>query len=308
MTRESISTRPTRIMPAGSDAIAEARAVLAAGGLVVFPTETVYGLGADATDDAAVARLYAAKERPSFNPLIVHVTDLGAARTIAAFGDAPLRLAGAFWPGPLTLVLRRLPSCSVGMLATAGLDTVAVRAPSHAVARGILKRERRRSRRRNQIEPLQHRLHPQIILCLVGDPLRVRVRNYCAQRSQHSRYVRPPHRDQLRPEGCRILLRRAGHKDAVIECAKRQRKRRSVEVECRVRISGHRHKLREANGKFRFSEVRNLRQERLDSSVEIRLVQLEKEIGVKGRELRGHILNVGHPLMSHSGRLCECNR
>jgi L-threonylcarbamoyladenylate synthase len=139
MTRESISTRPTRIMPAGSDAIAEARAVLAAGGLVAFPTETVYGLGADATDDAAVARLYAAKERPSFNPLIVHVADLDAARGIAAFGDGALRLAGAFWPGPLTLVLRRLPSCPVGMLATAGLDTVAVRMPSHPVARDILR-------------------------------------------------------------------------------------------------------------------------------------------------------------------------
>jgi hypothetical protein len=75
-----------------------------------------------------------------------------------------------------------------------------------------------------------------------------------------------------------------------------------------VGISGHRHKLREANGKFRVSEVRSLRRERLDSRVEIRLVQLEKEIGVKGRELRSHILNVGDPLLSHSGRLCECKR
>jgi L-threonylcarbamoyladenylate synthase len=135
----SLSARPTRIMPAGPDAIAEARAVLAEGGLVAFPTETVYGLGADATDDAAVARLYAAKERPSFNPLIVHAADLDAARGIAAFGDAALRLAGAFWPGPLTLVLRGLPSCPVGMLATAGLDTVAIRVPSHPVARDILR-------------------------------------------------------------------------------------------------------------------------------------------------------------------------
>jgi L-threonylcarbamoyladenylate synthase len=129
----------TRILRAGPDAIAQARAVLAAGGLVAFPTETVYGLGADATDDAAVARLYAAKERPSFNPLIVHVADLDAAQRIAAFGDAALRLAAASWPGPLTLVLRRLPSCPIGMLATAGLDTIAVRAPNHPVARDILR-------------------------------------------------------------------------------------------------------------------------------------------------------------------------
>jgi L-threonylcarbamoyladenylate synthase len=129
----------TRIMRASPAAIEEARAVLAAGGLVAFPTETVYGLGADATDDAAVARLYAAKERPSFNPLIVHVADLAAARRVAAFDDAALRLAGALWPGPLTLVLRRTASCPIGTLATAGLDTVAVRLPSHPVARDILR-------------------------------------------------------------------------------------------------------------------------------------------------------------------------
>jgi L-threonylcarbamoyladenylate synthase len=125
-------------MLSGPDAIAEAKAVLAAGGLVAFPTETVYGLGADATQDSSVARLYAAKERPSFNPLIVHVAGLDAAQRIAAFGEEALRLADAFWPGPLTLVLRRLPTCPVGMLATAGLDTVAVRVPNHPVARDIL--------------------------------------------------------------------------------------------------------------------------------------------------------------------------
>jgi L-threonylcarbamoyladenylate synthase len=140
MTPESISaTRSTRIIPSGTDAIAEAKAVLAAGGLVAFPTETVYGLGADATQDSAVARLYAAKARPYFNPLIVHVASLDAAQRIAAFGEDALRLADAFWPGPLTLVLRRLPSCPVGMLATAGLDTVAVRVPNHPVARDILR-------------------------------------------------------------------------------------------------------------------------------------------------------------------------
>ena len=100
----------TRIAPASPGAIEEASAVLAAGGLVAFPTETVYGLGADATNDAAVARLYAAKERPSFNPLIVHVTDLAAAERIAVFEAQARALAGAFWPGPLTLVVRKRPA------------------------------------------------------------------------------------------------------------------------------------------------------------------------------------------------------
>ena len=98
----------TRILRASPGAIKQAKTVLAAGGLVAFPTETVYGLGADATDDSAVAKLYAAKERPSFNPLIAHVVDLAAARRLAKFDDEALKLAGAFWPGPMTLVLRRL--------------------------------------------------------------------------------------------------------------------------------------------------------------------------------------------------------
>ncbi len=128
----------TVVAPAGPAAVVEAAATLAAGGLVAFPTETVYGLGADATNDTAVAGLYAAKERPSFNPLIAHVDSLDAARRLAQFDGQALMLAKAFWPGPLTLVLPRLPGCPVGQLATAGLDTIAVRAPSHPVARAIL--------------------------------------------------------------------------------------------------------------------------------------------------------------------------
>jgi L-threonylcarbamoyladenylate synthase len=142
----------TVVLPAGPAAIAEAAEALAAGQIVAFPTETVYGLGADATNDAAVARLYAAKERPSFNPLIAHVAGdlagegageaaaaaLDAARRLAHFDADAVRLAQAFWPGPLTLVLPKLPGCPVGQLATAGLDTIAVRAPSHPVARAIL--------------------------------------------------------------------------------------------------------------------------------------------------------------------------
>ena len=128
----------TRVAQASVGAVKDARSVLAAGGLVAFPTETVYGLGADATNDKAVAKLYAVKERPSFNPLIAHVADLAAATRLAVFDDAALHLARAFWPGPLTLVLAKTAHCPVGLLATAGLDTIAVRVPSHPVAREIL--------------------------------------------------------------------------------------------------------------------------------------------------------------------------
>jgi L-threonylcarbamoyladenylate synthase len=130
----------TRTLAADDSAIAEAARCLAAGGLVAFPTETVYGLGADATDGKAVARLYAAKGRPSFNPLIAHVADMAAARGLARFGDAAERLAASFWPGPLTLVLPKRADCPVAELATAGLDTIAVRVPDHPVAGGILRK------------------------------------------------------------------------------------------------------------------------------------------------------------------------
>ena len=130
----------TKIIAADADA-ADAAAVrcLEDGGLVAFPTETVYGLGADATNARAVAQLYEAKGRPSFNPLIAHVCDLAAAKTIARFDKRSLRLAEAFWPGPLTLVLPKANNCLVSDLATAGLDTIAVRVPAHPVARGILR-------------------------------------------------------------------------------------------------------------------------------------------------------------------------
>jgi L-threonylcarbamoyladenylate synthase len=128
----------TRILPAGSAAAAEAARVLAAGGLVAFPTETVYGLGADAANGQAVARLYEAKGRPAFNPLIAHVTDRAAARPLARFDADAERLALALWPGPLTLVLPKAAACPVADLATAGLDSIAVRVPDHAVARAIL--------------------------------------------------------------------------------------------------------------------------------------------------------------------------
>jgi len=128
----------TRVLSADAAAIAEAARILGAGGLVAFPTETVYGLGADATNGRAVARLYEAKGRPAFNPLIAHVVDLRAAQALAHFNAKAARLAKAFWPGPLTLVLPKAPKCRVSDLATAGLDTIGVRVPNHPVARDIL--------------------------------------------------------------------------------------------------------------------------------------------------------------------------
>jgi len=128
----------TQILPVDEAALAAAARTLAQGGLVAFPTETVYGLGADATNPAAIARLYQAKGRPSFNPLIAHVFDLKAAQRIGRFDQAALLLAEAFWPGPLTLVLPKTKDCAVADLATAGLDTVAIRVPAHPVARQIL--------------------------------------------------------------------------------------------------------------------------------------------------------------------------
>lgn len=128
----------TAMIPASGAADAAARC-LESGGLIAFPTETVYGLGADATNARAVARLYEAKGRPAFNPLIAHVSDLDAARRIARFDDRSLRLAEAFWPGPLTLVLPKAAGCPVSDLATAGLDTIAVRIPAHPAAQAILR-------------------------------------------------------------------------------------------------------------------------------------------------------------------------
>ena len=128
----------TRVMKADTQAIEAAAGCLAAGGLVAFPTETVYGLGADAGNGEAVARLYAAKGRPSFNPLIAHVGSLEAARRLARFDAAAERLAAAFWPGPLTLVLPKRPDCGVADLALAGLDSVAVRVPAHRIAHALL--------------------------------------------------------------------------------------------------------------------------------------------------------------------------
>jgi L-threonylcarbamoyladenylate synthase len=120
------------------EALAEAAQLLKQGRLVAFPTETVYGLGADATSDEAVSAIFAAKGRPQFNPLIVHVQDAGAASRLAHMSSVAMQLAKRFWPGPLTLVLPRQANCRVSWLATAGLDTIALRCPAHGVAQALL--------------------------------------------------------------------------------------------------------------------------------------------------------------------------
>jgi L-threonylcarbamoyladenylate synthase len=127
------------ILPAAPAAIEEAARLLRAGALVAFPTETVYGLGGDALDERAVAEIFAAKGRPAFNPLIVHVPGLAEAEAHARFDARARRAAERFWPGPLSLVLPRRPESGLSLLASAGLDTVAMRAPAHPVAQALLR-------------------------------------------------------------------------------------------------------------------------------------------------------------------------
>jgi L-threonylcarbamoyladenylate synthase len=127
------------INTATDSAIAEAAMFLRSGALVAFPTETVYGLGGDATNDRAVAAIFAAKGRPAFNPLIVHGPDPSSFATAVVMDDRAAKLADRFWPGPLTMVLPRREGSSVSLLASAGLDSIAVRVPSHPVALSLLR-------------------------------------------------------------------------------------------------------------------------------------------------------------------------
>lgn len=131
-------SKSTIVRAFDSGAIAEAAALIAAGQPVAVPTETVYGLAADARNAEAVARIYAAKGRPDFNPLIVHVPDLAAAERLGVFGAAERALATRFWPGPLTLVVPRSADCPVASIATAGLDTIALRVPGHRAMQALL--------------------------------------------------------------------------------------------------------------------------------------------------------------------------
>ncbi|MGZ9097551.1 MAG: L-threonylcarbamoyladenylate synthase [Micavibrio sp.] len=123
---------------ANEQAISEAADILRAGGLVAFPTETVYGLGANALDGIAVAKIFAAKGRPQFNPLIVHAHDFESLSPFVEFSDDALRVAARFWPGPLTMILPRRAGCAISDLCSAGLPTLAVRLPSHPVAVKLL--------------------------------------------------------------------------------------------------------------------------------------------------------------------------
>ncbi len=135
MTKDDLNTET---LPGDAGGVARAAELLRAGALVSFPTETVYGLGADATNDHAVARIFAAKGRPRFNPLIVHVPTLEAVRDIAVLEGAAQDLAQAFWPGPLTLVLPLKPGGPLSALVSAGLPTVAVRVPAHPLGHALL--------------------------------------------------------------------------------------------------------------------------------------------------------------------------
>lgn len=129
----------TRILPFDEAAIAEAARQVLAGEPVAVPTETVYGLAADATNGEAVARIYEAKGRPSFNPLIVHVPDLAAAEAIGEFDEQARALARRYWPGPLTLVVPLRPDAPIAPLVTAGLSTIALRVPAHPAMQALLK-------------------------------------------------------------------------------------------------------------------------------------------------------------------------
>lgn len=141
MTNDRASPEIIRLDEAGADAraLAEAKALILAGEPVAVPTETVYGLAADATNDRAVARIYEAKGRPSFNPLIVHLADAEMARRYVDFPPLAEKLAAAFWPGPLTLVLPRKKESRVSLLASAGLETLGVRAPRHPFTRNLIR-------------------------------------------------------------------------------------------------------------------------------------------------------------------------
>lgn len=136
--RQRNDSSGTATLPFNTDAIARAAVLVAAGEPVAVPTETVYGLAADARNAEAVARIYAAKGRPDFNPLIVHVPDLAAAERLGIFGEVERALAARFWPGPLTLVVPRSTDCPVASIATAGLDTIALRVPGHRAMQALL--------------------------------------------------------------------------------------------------------------------------------------------------------------------------
>ncbi|MEM7751613.1 MAG: L-threonylcarbamoyladenylate synthase, partial [Pseudomonadota bacterium] len=131
-------TQQMPIVPANREMVAKAAEFIRAGQLVALPTETVYGLGADASNPEAVAQIFTAKGRPSFNPLIVHVPSLDLARRLADVTPLAERLAATFWPGPLTMILSRDKQHKIPDITVAGLDTIAIRIPNHPIALELL--------------------------------------------------------------------------------------------------------------------------------------------------------------------------
>ena len=173
----------TQILPADKEGVAQASALLRAGELVAFGTETVYGLGGDATNADAVAAIFQAKGRPRFNPLICHYASAERAFRDVVADERALRVAAAFWPGPLTLVLQRRADCPVALLTGAGLDTLAVRVPGHPLAQGLLRAVGRpiaapSANRSGRVSPtlaehVRSELGDRVALVLDGGPCRV---------------------------------------------------------------------------------------------------------------------------------------
>jgi L-threonylcarbamoyladenylate synthase len=188
-----------RLTPADLD---RAAALLRAGALVAFPTETVYGLGADAANDAAVAAIFEAKARPRFNPLIIHVIDEAAARRLVRFDERAAQLAQRFWPGPLSLVLPRAADCPVSLLASAGLDSLALRIPAHPLPRALIRAVGRpiaapSANRSGRVSPTtaEHvldELDGRIAAVLDGGPCRVGIESTVLDlTAPHPRLLRP---------------------------------------------------------------------------------------------------------------------
>ena len=182
--------------------IKRAAGFLKAGELVAFPTETVYGLGGNALDDDAVAAIYAAKGRPQFNPLIVHVRSLEDANHHVIFNDKALALANAFWPGPLTLVLPRRIKSELSLLVSAGMDTIAVRVPAHPLAQALLHESRLpiaapSANRSGRISPteaahVESELGNRVAMILDGGPCHVGIESTVVDVSgQHPVILRP---------------------------------------------------------------------------------------------------------------------
>ena len=285
----------TRVLPASPAAIAAAARCLAAGGLAAFPTETVYGLGADARQGEAVARLYAAKGRPAFNPLIAHVADIAGARRLGLFNGDAERLAAAFWPGPLTLVLPKRPDCPVSDLALAGLDSVAVRVPAHPVRAGAACGIRR---------PGGGAFRQPLRTCL-ADQRRACARRFARPHRPHHR--RRPVRGRSGIDD-RVLPRRAGF------AAARRTAARGHRARARTRFAAARRRMKR---RWRPACWHRITRPRPGSGSMLRLYAPAKRCSHSGRSLpppaarlnlspRGDLIEAAANLFSHLRALDAC--